>query len=125
MNRIALSIACAACALVSVALVAPQPDNEAVGGIQQALDRAIDDERHAIAFYTAVMAKHGERRPFSNIINAERRHEAALLEQYERLGLDVPRIAGPITRSRYTTASLKYAMRPRSRRSATGRSTTS
>jgi rubrerythrin len=90
MNRIALSIACAACALVSAALVASQPDNEAVGGIQQALDRAIDDERHAIAFYTAVMAKHGERRPFSNIINAERRHEAALLEQYERLGLDVP-----------------------------------
>ena len=66
MNRIALSIACAACALVSVALIASQPDEEAVGGIQQALDRAIGDERHAIAFYTAVMAKHGGRRPFPN-----------------------------------------------------------
>ncbi len=36
------------------------------------------------------MAKHGERRPFSNIIQAERRHEAALIEQYNRLGLQVP-----------------------------------
>ena len=36
------------------------------------------------------MAKHGESRPFSNIINAERRHEAALLAQCTRLELEVP-----------------------------------
>jgi rubrerythrin len=64
----------------------PQPPSS----LQQALDRALDDERHAIAFYDAVMRTHGERRPFSNIIRAERRHEAALLGQYERLGLSPP-----------------------------------
>ena len=58
--------------------------------LKAALDRAIDDERHAIAFYRAVLEKHGQRRPFSNIINAERRHEAALLAQYARLGYEVP-----------------------------------
>lgn len=57
---------------------------------KDALDIAIDDERHATAFYQAVMAKHGERRPFANIIHAERRHEAALLAQYERLELKPP-----------------------------------
>jgi rubrerythrin len=90
MKRIALSVALAACTFSSVAVLASRPAEDAGNGIQEALDRAIDDERHAIAFYTAVMAKHGERRPFSNIINAERRHEAALLAQYKRLGLEVP-----------------------------------
>ena len=90
MKRIVPAFVCAACALGSAALIAPQPGDKSESRIQDVLDRAIDDERHAIAFYTAVMTKHGERRPFSNIINAERRHEAALLEQYKRLGLDVP-----------------------------------
>jgi rubrerythrin len=90
MNRLALLIALAALALGSIALVASQPVESERGGTQEALDRAIDDERHAMAFYTAVMAKHGDRRPFSKIVNAERRHEAALLEQYKRLGLKLP-----------------------------------
>lgn len=90
MNRIAIYLVCAVCAVVPVAMMASQPSEHAGNSIQDALDRAIDDERHAIAFYTAVMAKHGERRPFSNIINAERRHEATLLEQYDRLELEVP-----------------------------------
>jgi rubrerythrin len=75
---------------LSVTLGAFQSPDDGAADIKSALDRAIDDERHAIAFYTAVMATHGERRPFSNIINAERRHEAALLEQYQRLELEVP-----------------------------------
>ena len=91
MNRIAIAIALTAVTvLVPITLMASAPGEPARHDIQEALDRAIDDERHAIAFYTAVMAKHGQRRPFSNIINAEGRHEAALLEQYRRLGLDVP-----------------------------------
>lgn len=61
--------------------------------LKEALDTAIDDERHAIAFYEAVMAKFGEHRPFSNIVQAERRHEAMLLGQYERLGLTPPKNA--------------------------------
>ena len=58
--------------------------------LKAALDRALDDERHALAFYEAVMAKHGQRRPFANIVRAERRHAAALLAEYERLGLTPP-----------------------------------
>lgn len=55
-----------------------------------ALDAALDDERHAIAFYAAVMRRHGQVRPFSQIIQAERRHAAALLGHYERLDHPVP-----------------------------------
>ena len=58
--------------------------------VKKNLDQAIDDERHAIAFYAAVMSKHENRRPFANIIHAERRHESALLLEYERLGLTPP-----------------------------------
>jgi rubrerythrin len=55
-----------------------------------ALDTALDDERKAKAFYKAVMEKFGERRPFSNIIQAEQRHANALIAQYERLNIQVP-----------------------------------
>lgn len=81
---------CLLCTCVCVESMASQPSADANSRIKESLDRAIDDERQAIAFYTAVIAEHGERRPFSNIINAERRHEASLLGQYQRLGLDVP-----------------------------------
>ncbi len=67
---------------------AGEPDARAA--LKVALDEALDDERKAIAFYARVMAVHGERQPFANIINAERRHEAALLAQYQRLGLEPP-----------------------------------
>ncbi len=66
-----------------------EPDERS--DLHRMLDTALDDERHAIAFYRAVMDRFGERRPFSNIINAERRHEAMLLEQYDRLRLLPPR----------------------------------
>lgn len=68
----------------------PGTTTEQANALQSALDTAIDDERHAVAFYKAVMKTHGERRPFINIIRAERRHEAALLQQYDRLGLTAP-----------------------------------
>lgn len=67
---------------------ASAPDGQSA--LRRALDTAIDDERHARAFYAAVMAEHGDRRPFTNIIRAESRHEAALLAQYGRLGVPVP-----------------------------------
>ena len=102
MTRITLSIACGLAVATTGAMIAPatidagEPQVEVVleaapgEALKAALDRAIDDERHAIAFYRAVLEKHGQRRPFSNIINAERRHEAALLAQYARLGYEVP-----------------------------------
>jgi len=57
---------------------------------RSALNRALDDERRAEAYYAAVIREHGERRPFSRIIHAERRHRGALLAQYERLGIAAP-----------------------------------
>ena len=60
------------------------PDAEA------ALGSALQDERHAEAFYSAVIAKFGDTRPFSNIIEAERQHEAMLIGLYETYGVAVP-----------------------------------
>lgn len=58
--------------------------------LRLALERALDDERHAIAFYEAILDRFGERRPFSNIVHAERRHADALIRQFGRLGLAIP-----------------------------------
>ncbi len=58
--------------------------------LQSALDRALDDERHASAYYAAVTDTLGSSPPFSNIQQAEQRHESALLAQYHRLGLMSP-----------------------------------
>jgi hypothetical protein len=57
---------------------------------QAALGSALQDERHAEAFYSAVMAKFGGARPFSNIIEAERQHEAMLIDLYAAYGVAVP-----------------------------------
>jgi hypothetical protein len=57
---------------------------------QQALLAAVDDERKARAFYAAVMKKHGDIRPLSNIILAEERHAAALLALCRKYGVAVP-----------------------------------
>lgn len=51
---------------------------------------ALDDERKAEATYAAVIDKFGPVRPFSNIIEAEQRHAAALERQLQRLGFAVP-----------------------------------
>ncbi|MFG0274813.1 MAG: DUF3365 domain-containing protein [Phycisphaerales bacterium] len=57
---------------------------------RSAVLEALDDERRAIAFYEAVMTVHGERRPFSNIVDAERRHAAVLLALCDDLKIDPP-----------------------------------
>ncbi len=56
----------------------------------EALHLLLKDERRAEALYAAVIAKHGEIRPFSNIIEAERRHQAALESLFEAHGLAIP-----------------------------------
>lgn len=56
----------------------------------EALYLLLEDERRAEALYAAVIAKHGEIRPFSNIIEAERRHQAALESLFEAHGLAIP-----------------------------------
>lgn len=57
---------------------------------REALLAALDDERKAEAFYRAVIAKLGEIRPFSNIVNAEVRHQTMLLPLLKRYGIAVP-----------------------------------
>lgn len=55
-----------------------------------ALGEALKDERLAQAFYAKAIESFGERRPFSRIIEAEKRHENALLALYETYGLTPP-----------------------------------
>lgn len=55
-----------------------------------ALCEALEDECRARATYRRVIEKFGPVRPFVNIVEAEGRHAAALLAQFQRLGLTPP-----------------------------------
>lgn len=57
---------------------------------EKALLAALADERRAFAEYEAALAKFGDARPFSNIVNAEKRHESFLLPLFEKYGVKVP-----------------------------------
>ncbi|MBL9119003.1 MAG: DUF2202 domain-containing protein [Phycisphaerae bacterium] len=64
---------------------------------EAALRAALQDERNAQAFYTNVMARHGQVRPFVNIVRAEGRHESMVLGVMERHGVADPKLApGPL-----------------------------
>lgn len=56
----------------------------------QALRDALEDERKAEALYQAILKRHGEVRPFSNIVRAEQRHQEALLCLFRTYGLELP-----------------------------------
>lgn len=58
--------------------------------LQTLLLDALDDERKAEAFYSAVLDKFGPVRPFVNIVSAERRHAEAIERHLRRLGFPVP-----------------------------------
>jgi hypothetical protein len=72
---------------------------------QAALGSALQDERNAEAFYGAVLTRFGEARPFSNIIAAERQHEALLIGLYETYGVVVPE-------NGYATGALEAHLAP-------------
>lgn len=55
-----------------------------------ALSEALDDEYRARATYHKVIERFGPVRPFVNIVEAENRHIAALLRQFERFGARPP-----------------------------------
>mgnify|MGYP001813448837 CR=1 FL=1 len=61
-----------------------------VVALETLLYRAIQDEYHAESVYQGVLADFGEVRPFSNIIQAEERHSAAIAQAYESRGWAVP-----------------------------------
>ncbi len=56
----------------------------------KALRMALDDEYKAEAIYSQVLEDFGSVRPFSNIVNAERRHIDALIPLFDKYGLEVP-----------------------------------
>ena len=80
----------AALALASLARLAPAHAGSLPDPAVKALQLGLADERNAEAFYAAVMDKFGAVRPFSNIIKAEQRHEAMLLDLFQRYDVAVP-----------------------------------
>lgn len=81
--------------LSSLMAAAPALSQTLTPDAQAALDSALQDERHAEAFYAAVMAKFGDVRPFSNIIKAEQQHESMLIGLYQTYGIAVPENSYP------------------------------
>ena len=77
-------------ALVGLLAAAPAWSKSLTAEARSALDSALQDERHAEAIYGAVLRKFGDVRPFSNIIVAERRHQAMLIDMYKAYGVSVP-----------------------------------
>ncbi|AHJ30126.1 DUF2202 domain-containing protein [Nodularia spumigena CS-584] len=57
---------------------------------QQAMIDAINDEYYARAFYTSVINKFGEVRPFSNIVHAEDRHVSLWNSLFTKYGIPIP-----------------------------------
>jgi hypothetical protein len=77
-------------AFVALAPQAAVPAKPLPKASVEALQLLLQDERRAEALYAAVIQEHGEVRPFSNIIEAERRHQNALEGLFEAHGLPVP-----------------------------------
>lgn len=57
---------------------------------KQAMVEAINDEYQARAFYTAVIEKFGNLRPFSNIVQAEDRHVQLWNALFNQYGVPIP-----------------------------------
>lgn len=82
-NRILVAVS----AFALVMTVASASAAELSAAAKSAVDRALEDEYRAEAFYAATIEKFGEVRPFSNIINAERTHAAALVTVMKSYGI--------------------------------------
>jgi rubrerythrin len=91
MSRWRLAGAAVLAAALGAGLLAPAGRAaEGDDALADAMAAALQDEWRAEAFYEAVMAVHGEVRPFSKIVRAEGRHAGALLALHERLGMTPP-----------------------------------
>lgn len=77
-------------AALAFAAVVPAQAAGLSDAAKTAVLRALDDEYHAEAVYVATLAAFGDVRPFSNIIEAERKHQAALVGVLESYGLAIP-----------------------------------
>jgi hypothetical protein len=75
----------------SPACIAPPGPATAVNTkTADALRETLMDERRTQAFYTNVIAKHGQVRPFANIVRAEERHAAVVETLMTRHGVMIP-----------------------------------
>ena len=68
--------------------------NDTELALEQMLTYAIQDEHLAEAEYLDVLARHGDIRPFSNIVQSERRHVEALETLFDQFGYEVPKNRG-------------------------------
>lgn len=67
------------------------PRERALAGPEiEALLEALDDEYKAVATYEQVIVDLGPIRPFTNIVEAERRHIEALRGLFDRYGIAMP-----------------------------------
>lgn len=78
--------ACGSCACVVPAGAATAVNTATADALRETLM----DERLAQTFYNAVMAKHGQVRPFSNIVHAEERHAAVVESLMKRHDVPIP-----------------------------------
>lgn len=80
-----------------------------------ALRAAITDERRVQEYYRNVIGRYGPVRPFSNIVNAEERHEAIVADLMRRHSVsdtgyqpnDVPAVPPSLAESRQVAAQLE------------------
>jgi hypothetical protein len=87
---------------VSAAKATPLSDT-----VKAAVEEALQDERRGEGMYARVLKDHGEVRPFSNVVHAERRHAEFLEDLLKAHGLAVP--ASPAGAEAPAYASVKEA----------------
>jgi len=87
LRTVVLSLAILAPTLLPAEGPPPQPLRKSS---VEALQVLLEDGRKTEALYAAVIKKHGEVRPFSNIIQAERHHQRALEGLMQAHGVEVP-----------------------------------
>jgi hypothetical protein len=98
---------------VSVLAFAPaahggEPATQATqDGVKAAIEEALRDELQGEAMYARVLKDHGDVRPFSNVVVAERRHATLLEDLLRSRGLDAP--AHPAGAEAPAYASVKEA----------------
>lgn len=99
-KTITRAAALALCSAAAVATLTPTGLAAApTDPVKSALQRALDDEYRAEATYQAILDKHGDVRPFANIIQAERRHAEMVKAEMTRRGMTIPAnpYAGKVT----------------------------
>ncbi len=83
-------------ALITVTLVLArsashaQPAAALSNEVKAGVEEALQDEYRGEAMYSRVLKDHGDVRPFSNVVRAERRHAACLEDLLKARGLVVP-----------------------------------